>query len=128
MTKVFATNVIGPALLTKALYPRLKPAKEEAASKVVAVGAGVGSVGTNAAGGWYSYRISKTALNALVKNLSIEGSRYNVLSCCLYPEMVDTEFSKPYQRNNPYPQLRTPEETAERMLELILALEKSGSG
>jgi NAD(P)-dependent dehydrogenase (short-subunit alcohol dehydrogenase family) len=115
---VMNTNVIGPALLTKALYPRLREAAKGGSAKVVAIGAGVGSVGTNAAGGWYSYRVSKTALNALMKNLAIEGSRYNILTATLYPEMVDTEFAQPYVKNNPYPQLRTADETAARMLEL----------
>jgi NAD(P)-dependent dehydrogenase (short-subunit alcohol dehydrogenase family) len=126
---VMATNVIGPALLTKALYPRLREASKVGVAKVVAIGAGVGSVGTNAAGGWYSYRVSKTALNALMKNLAIEGARYNILTATLYPEMVDTDFAQPYVKNNPYPQLRTPDETAARMLELadeLTDVESSG--
>lgn len=67
--EVMSVNVIGPSLLTKALYPQLRAFGKTSPSKIVAVGAGVGSIGTNAAGGWYSYRISKTALNALMKNL-----------------------------------------------------------
>lgn len=118
-TEVLATNVVGPALLTKALFARMKSPKGEAPSKVVAIGAGVGSVGGNKAGGWYSYRTSKTALNALMKNISIEGARSNVVVLTLYPEMVDTTFAKPYLKGNPYPQLRTPEETATKMLDLI---------
>lgn len=129
ISAVMATNVIGPALLTKALYPRLREAAKSDPAKVIAIGAGVGSIGTNAAGGWYSYRISKTALNALMKNLAIEGSRYNILTATLYPEMVDTEFAQPYVKNNPYPQLRTTNETASKMLELadeLTSVENSG--
>lgn len=118
-SKVLSTNVVGPAILTKALYPRLRAKEGEAPGKVVAIGAGVGSVGTNKAGGWYSYRASKTALNALMKNLSIEGRRHGVLAFTLYPQMVDTAFAKPYLKGNPYPELRAPEETAERMLDLV---------
>lgn len=118
-TQVLLTNVVGPALLTKELYSRMKAPKGEAPSKVVAIGAGVGSVSGNKAGGWYSYRTSKTALNALMKNISIEGARSNVMAVTLYPEMVETEFAKPYLKGNPYPQLRTPEEAAEKMLDLI---------
>jgi len=65
MAAVMQTNVVGPALLTGALWPALRRAAKTAPSKVVAVGAGVGSIGTNAAGGWYSYRISKTARGML---------------------------------------------------------------
>ena len=130
-SQVMNTNVIGPALLTKALFQQLRASamgKDAEPSKIVAIGAGVGSVGTNAAGGWYSYRVSKTALNALMKNLAIEGGRYSVLTATLYPEMVDTAFAQPYIKGNPYPQLRTPDETAARMLELIEELEPASSG
>eukprot|EP00434_Breviolum_minutum_P010891 symbB.v1.2.009603.t1/scaffold613.1/size180894/11 len=127
-TKVMATNVMGPALLTKALYPQLRAASKEEPSKVVAVGAGVASISTNQAGGWYSYRASKTALNAFMKNLSIEGSRHKVTAFTLYPQMVETALSKPYVKGNPYPELRSPEETAERMLELITSFGIDDSG
>ena len=132
MGAVMATNVVGPALLTGALWPALRRAGKgtsgAAQAKVVAVGAGVGSVGTNAAGGWYSYRLSKTALNALVKNLAIEGFRYNIVTSCMYPEMVDTAFAAPYVKNNPYDVLRSPDEAAQRMLDLIVGLDGSRSG
>ncbi|KAJ1450609.1 hypothetical protein M885DRAFT_531918 [Pelagophyceae sp. CCMP2097] len=130
MQTVLNTNVVGPALLTGALYERLREAQPKLGepAKVVAVGAGVGSVSTNAAGGWYSYRISKTALNALVKNLAVEGARHFVLAYSLYPEMVDTEFAKPYVKGNPYPTLRTPNEVAERMLDLTGSLGATDSG
>eukprot|EP00439_Symbiodinium_sp_Y106_P013837 s3462_g1.t6 len=128
-TAVLATNVMGPALLTKALYPKLRAAGKEEPSKVVALGAGVGSVGTNQAGGWYSYRISKTGFRlfvfglfvakAFMKNLAIEGCRHNVVALTLYPQMVDTDLAKPYLKGNPYSELRTPKETADRMLELL---------
>ncbi|CAK9102151.1 unnamed protein product [Durusdinium trenchii] len=126
--QVMATNVVGPALLTKALYPRLKSAGQKEPSKVVAVGAGVASISGNQAGGWYSYRTSKTAMNAFMKNLSIEGARHNVTAFSLYPQMVDTTLSKPYVKGNPYPELRSPEETAERMLELIHSFGMNDSG
>lgn len=127
-SKVLATNVIGPALLTKALYPRLRAAAQEEPSKVVAVGAGVASISTNQAGGWYSYRASKTALNAFMKNLSIEGGRHKVSAFTLYPQMVETALSKPYVKGNPYPELRSPEETADQILELITSFGISDTG
>eukprot|EP00930_Biecheleria_cincta_P105276 TRINITY_DN97912_c0_g1_i1.p1 TRINITY_DN97912_c0_g1~~TRINITY_DN97912_c0_g1_i1.p1 ORF type:complete len:245 (-),score=47.44 TRINITY_DN97912_c0_g1_i1:184-918(-) len=127
-TEVLATNVVGPALLTKELFSRLKSPIGEMPSKVVAIGAGVASVGTNQAGGWYSYRCSKTALNALMKNIAIEGARSNVTAFTLYPEMVGTALAKPYLKGNPYPQLRSPEETAAKMLDLIDRLGPADSG
>ena len=37
----------------------------------------VGSISDNKVGGWYSYRSSKSALNQIVKNFSIEMKRSN---------------------------------------------------
>lgn len=132
MSEVMKANVLGPALLTKALWPALTGAAKaggtEAPAKVIAVGAGVGSIEQNGAGGWFSYRISKTALNALMKNLAIEGARSNVLTMTMYPEMVDTQFAKPYLRGNPYPQLREPDEVAEAMLAMADGMRKADSG
>ncbi|CAB1447179.1 unnamed protein product [Pleuronectes platessa] len=43
---------------------------------IVNITAKVGSIGDNGLGGWYSYRMSKAALNMATRNLSIElGSR-----------------------------------------------------
>jgi NAD(P)-dependent dehydrogenase (short-subunit alcohol dehydrogenase family) len=39
----------------------------------VSLSAMVGSIGENELGGWYGYRASKTALNAFLKNMSIES-------------------------------------------------------
>jgi NAD(P)-dependent dehydrogenase (short-subunit alcohol dehydrogenase family) len=129
MQDVLNTNVIGPAILTRALWSQLKSGKSaEQPGKVIAVGAGVGSVGTNKAGGWYSYRLSKTALNALMMNLAIEGKRANVMALTLYPQMVDTVFAKPYLKGNPYPELRTPDEVAVRMMEFIEGHSMADSG
>jgi len=46
----------------------------------------------------------------------------------LYPQMVETALSKPYVKGNPYPELRSPEETADRMLELITSFGISDTG
>ena len=37
----------------------------------------VGSISDNKLGGWYAYRASKSALNMMIKNLSIEVGRKN---------------------------------------------------
>ena len=61
---------------------------------------------------------------SLLRRRAIEGARYGVLAQTLYPEMVATDFSTPYVKNNPYPNLRTPDETAARMIELMDGLVK----
>jgi len=88
-TKTLEVNVMGPVLLTKALEPMLRHPRGKAASGanganprapsvVASVSARVGSISDNGMGGWYSYRMSKAALNMATKNLSHEMGRSNV--------------------------------------------------
>eukprot|EP00746_Dinoflagellata_sp_MGD_P010810 gnl/MRDRNA2_/MRDRNA2_122460_c0_seq1.p1 gnl/MRDRNA2_/MRDRNA2_122460_c0~~gnl/MRDRNA2_/MRDRNA2_122460_c0_seq1.p1 ORF type:complete len:240 (+),score=45.84 gnl/MRDRNA2_/MRDRNA2_122460_c0_seq1:58-777(+) len=125
---VLAVNLVGPALVVKHFLPFLKRSKDEASGKVVQVAAGVGSLAGNKAGGWYSYRIAKTGLNQLTRTMAIELQRHNVICAGLYPRMVDTDLSKTYQKSNPYGVLRTPEETADKMLETIDSLKMQPLG
>jgi len=120
MVQVLLTNLVGPALVVKHFLPFLKKGEN---AKVVNIGAGVGSISGNAGGGWYSYRIAKTGLNQLSKNLSIELKRSKIAVASLYPQMVETDFSVPYRKGNPYGKLHTPDEVAERMLPIIEGLQ-----
>lgn len=58
MVRVFRTNAVGPVMVAQALQPLLKKG-----SVVASVSARVGSIGDNRLGGWWSYRMSKAALN-----------------------------------------------------------------
>jgi len=52
----------------------------------------------------------------------------SVAAYTLYPEMVETAFSAPYQKNNPYAVMRKPDEVAERMLEMVEGCGPEDSG
>ena len=120
MEAVFKLNVIAPALVVKHFLPLLKKGESPA---VVNVAAGVASLEGNAAGGWYSYRASKTALNQLTKTMGLELARSNIRCVGLYPRMVDTHLSKAYQKANPYGVLRSPDEAADKMLATLAQVE-----
>jgi len=94
LEKIFLVNSIGPTLLAKHFYPQLS--KE---SKWVNFSARVGSIGDNKLGGWYGYRMSKAALNQLTKTLSNEWKRKGCTVISMHPGTVDTDFTKPYQKN-----------------------------
>ena len=81
----------------------------------------VGSISDNKLGGWYSYRASKTALNQIIKNFSIDVSRINknAIFVCLQPGTVKSFLSKPFERNVKPDNLFTPEYSAEKMLQVI---------
>ena len=74
MTKVMGVNTIGPALIGRYFIPLLR---KDAKSVLAFLSARVGSISDNKLGGWYSYRASKTALNQIIKNFSIELKRTN---------------------------------------------------
>lgn len=90
----------------------------------------VSSIGDNYLGGWYSYRISKAALNMLVKNLSIEWGR-KVNDCCvvaIHPGTTDTALSGPFQANIPAGRLYSADTSAARIVDVLQSLKPADSG
>ena len=79
-------------------------------------------------GGWYSYRMSKAALNMVTKNTSIELGRgkKKVICVSLHPGTVDTALSRPYHKN--VKNLFSTEDSVKRLMNVIdsLALEDTG--
>ncbi|MAD76231.1 MAG: short-chain dehydrogenase [Rheinheimera sp.] len=127
MYKSFEINVVQPALYLKALFSYLT---RQAGIKVLVLSAKVGSISDNQLGGWYSYRLSKAAVNMLVKTNSIEVGRYNKTASVvsLHPGTTDTALSAPFQANVPSGQLQSSEATAKRMAAVAAALTPQLSG
>ena len=123
----FATNVQVPALYLKLLFSHLCKRPDV---KLLAISAKVGSIGDNALGGWYSYRISKAALNMLIRNIAIEVGRLNKTACIVsvHPGTTDTQLSAPFQRNLPEGQLQHPDSTAKRLALVAAALTPETTG
>jgi len=67
--KSYLINSIQPLFLTRALISKLKAS---ANPKVAFISSMMASIADNTSGGSYSYRSSKTALNMLVKSLSVD--------------------------------------------------------
>nr|XP_008168799.1 C-factor-like isoform X1 [Chrysemys picta bellii] len=136
-----ATNTIGPLVMAKYFAPLLRKgtgafghqfadqAKQHRAI-LVNLTAKVGSIGDNALGGWYSYRMSKAALNMATKNLSIELGRGKTKVVCvsLHPGTVNTDLSKPYHRNVPKDKLFTPEYSVNCLMNIIENLDMVKTG
>ena len=125
--RVFEANTITPALLAKHFLPKLNSASR---SIFAALSARVGSISDNRLGGWYAYRCSKAALNMLIKNAAIEIGRRNkrAIVVGLHPGTVDSELSRPFQRNVPDGKLFTPEYSTRKMLEVLGNLTPEQSG
>lgn len=122
-----ASNVQVPALYLKLLFPYLCKRPD---IRLLALSAKVGSIGDNRLGGWYSYRISKAALNMLIRNLSIEVGRLNETACIVsvHPGTTDTALSEPFQKNLPAGQLQKPGSTAVRLAQVAAGLDKRHTG
>ncbi|MEM1033141.1 MAG: SDR family NAD(P)-dependent oxidoreductase [Myxococcota bacterium] len=127
MTRSFAVNALGPLLVAKHVVPLLR---HDERAVLANLSARVGSVGDNRLGGWYGYRASKAAQNMFTKNLSIELGRRarNVIVVALHPGTVDTDLSKPFQRNVRPGKLFTPRHSADKLLEVIASLGPDDSG
>ncbi|XP_020256227.1 uncharacterized protein LOC109833085 isoform X2 [Asparagus officinalis] len=130
----YEVNAVGPTLVIKHMWPLLKVgggSRTEREFAVVAnMSARVGSIGDNGLGGWHSYRASKTALNQLTKNISVEFARRKdpIICILLHPGTVDTDLSKPFQRNVPQGKLFTAEFSVQKLLGIINNAKASDSG
>lgn len=124
---IFAANTIFPALIAKHFLPKLNKIDR---TVFAVLSARVGSISDNHLGGWYAYRASKAALNMVIKNASIEiGRRYlNAIIVSLHPGTVDSNLSKPFQRQVAKDKLFTPDYSAQKLINVINDLTPSDSG
>ena len=127
LQRLFAVNSIGPLMAAKAIIPLL-PKQQPAHFAVLS--AMVGSIGDNRLGGWYGYRASKAALNQLLRTLSIECRRTHPELCitAIHPGTTDTGLSAPFQANVKPGKLYTAAQSANRILEVVLAGQPEESG
>ncbi|WP_406827933.1 SDR family oxidoreductase [Microbulbifer sp. ARAS458-1] len=90
--KVLEVNTIAPYKLVEAFAPHLAAGKR----KVIGVlSSKVGSIDDNGSGGGYLYRSSKTAVNQVVKSLSIDLAEQGIRVLALHPGWVQTEMGGP---------------------------------
>ena len=113
---MFNANTIPTALIAKYFLPCLY---RDRITKFASISARVGSIQDNELGGWYSYRASKSALNMILKGLSIEQQRSNQDSIIfgLHPGTVDSKLSRPFQKKNK--EYFSPEFSANKLVNVI---------
>ncbi|KAM3684395.1 hypothetical protein ACB098_11G042400 [Castanea mollissima] len=130
----YEINAVGPIVEIKHMWPLLKIGGGSGTERDVAVvanlSARVGSIGDNHLGGWHSYRSSKTALNQLTKTVSVEFARRKdpIICILLHPGTVDTDLSRPFQRNVPEGKLFTKEFSVQKLLGIINNAKKHDNG
>jgi NAD(P)-dependent dehydrogenase (short-subunit alcohol dehydrogenase family) len=90
MSDTFATNVIGPVLLTQALAPLLENSQQHA--KVLNITSELGSIADTETFGTPSYSISKAALNMATRQLAAALRERGVTVICAHPGWVKTDM------------------------------------
>lgn len=140
MLKTLEVNSIGPIMLTQALEPLLKSKNRPVASMtssspegrppsvVASLSARVGSINDNRLGGWYSYRVSKAALNMATKNMALELKRSGILVVSLHPGTTETGLSEPFAKNVRPEKLFSPSFTVSQLLGVIGGLDERHTG
>ena len=125
-------NALASLLIAKHIKPLLAKATRSNDTPAIfaTISARVGSIGDNELGGWYSYRMSKAALNMGMKNLSIEWGRSlkDVCVVVMQPGTVNTQLSAPFQSNVADGQLFSPAYSAECLLEVLSSMTAVQSG
>lgn len=112
----FHTNALAPLMLTEALLGSLGKG-----SKVALVTSRMGSIADNGSGGSYGYRMSKAALNAAGKSLSIDLAERGASVAILHPGFVRTDMTGKSG-------MLDPDESAKLLIERIDGLTPETSG
>ena len=84
----FEVNSLGALRITHALLANLS-----AGSKIAIITSRMGSIADNTSGGYYGYRMSKTALSMAGKSLSLDLKPRQIAVAILHPGMVSTDMT-----------------------------------
>ena len=90
--EVLKVNLVAPLLISQSL---IKNVDEGLEKKIFFLSSKVGSIADNTGGGMYIYRSSKTALNQVVKSLSIDLLSRRISVIALHPGWVRTDMGGP---------------------------------
>lgn len=90
--QVLEVNTIAPMMLVQAFVEQVAASQQKL---VAVISSKVGSIADNGSGGSYLYRSSKTAVNQVVKSLSIDLAGRGIAVISLHPGWVKTDMGGP---------------------------------
>ena len=85
-------NAIAPILLTQLIIKNIRSGADK---KLIYITSKMGSIDDNKGGGAYVYRSSKTALNSVVKSLSVDLENEGIVVALIHPGWVKTDMGGP---------------------------------
>ena len=113
---VFQVNVIAPLLITRSIQPLMRRG-----AKLAYLSSKMGSIADNTSGSTYIYRSSKTALNQVIKSLSIDLADSGLHVAALHPGWVRTAMGGPHA-------LIDTETSVQGLRQVIAGLDAGNSG
>ena len=87
LRRQFEVNALGPLRVAQALLPHLRRD-----GKIAILTSRMGSVADNTSGGYYGYRASKAAVNAIGKSLAVDLAPRGIGVFLLHPGFVATDM------------------------------------
>ena len=85
-------NTIAPILMTQLIIKNIRSGADK---KLIYITSKMGSIDDNKGGGAYVYRSSKTALNSVVKSLSVDLENEGMTVALIHPGWVKTDMGGP---------------------------------
>lgn len=116
--KAFQVNTMAPLKMAESFAENVAKSSEK---KIVNITSKMGSIDDNTSGGYYLYRSSKTALNMVVKSLSLDLAPRGITTIVLHPGWVQTDMGG---SNAPTP----PDRSVAGMRRVIAGLSLKDSG
>ncbi|KAM8799390.1 C-signal-like [Eudromia elegans] len=135
MSEVYATNTIGPLLVSQAFLPLLKKAAQGSPSSELSCNRAA-IINMSSSGGsiedvylWdlgqcISYRCSKAALNMLTKCQSLGYRQHGILCAALHPGWVQTDMGNSSEQQAPLPL----DASVQGMLKVLSSLSEKDTG
>jgi NAD(P)-dependent dehydrogenase (short-subunit alcohol dehydrogenase family) len=138
--RIMTLNALLPLQVLGAFAPLLRHGERSVAAALSAM---VGSIGDNRLGGWYSYRMSKAALNMGLKTAAIELARgrsgagraasagasgdapEHPIVVAVHPGTTTTALSAPHLRGR---EARPPRDSARHVLDVLDRLTPADTG
>merc|ERR1719229_536810 len=84
----FNVNSLGPLRVVRGVFSRLSTG-----AKIAIITSRMGSISDNTSGGYYGYRMSKTAVNCAAKSLSVDLKEHGIAVGLLHPGYVRTDMT-----------------------------------
>ena len=126
MHAAYERNVVIPALALRHFRSHIEQIRP---AHCAVLSARVGSIGDNRAGGWYSYRCAKAALNMFVKTTAIELKRTNknLVLVAVHPGTTQTGLSEPFLKRSARQRVSA-DQTALRIERVVSQLDVNNTG